>query len=136
MMKSQMKKVSSLIGFVVAIATYLSLSSMSYAQSICPNGQFANLCKLSLNNSGSVVGNIVTILLIVAVILALFFLIWGAIRWITSGGDKGKLDGARQAITASIVGLILAFLAYAILNIILLLFTGKTATSFTIPTLF
>ncbi len=131
-----MKKLSSFIAIAGTVLSYLSLSSFAYAQSICPSGQFSNLCTLSLNNASNLVSSIVTILLIVAVILALFFLLWGGIRWITSGGDKGKIDGARQAITAAIVGLILAFLAYAILNIILLIFTGKTATTFTIPTLY
>lgn len=137
MIEAQMKKVSSVIAIVAAAFSYFSLSSFAYAQSICPpkGSQFENLCDLKLDKSGDLVGRIVTILLIVAVILSLIFLIWGAIRWITSGGDKGKLDGARQAILAAIVGLILAFLAYAILNIVLLIFTGKAATTFTIPTL-
>ena len=136
MMKSRMKKLSSIFSVVLTGAVYFFASSAVYAQSICPSGQFSNLCSLSLNNASNLVGNVVTILLIIAVILALFFLIWGGIRWITSGGDKGKVDAARQTITAAIVGLILAFLAYAILNIILLIFTGKTATTFTIPTLY
>lgn len=135
MMKSRMKNISSIFAVVVSAVVYFSFFSVSYAQSICPNGQFSNLCNLQLSNSSNVVGRIVTILLILAVILALFFLIWGAIRWITSGGDKAKLDGARQAIVASVVGLILAFLAYFILNVITFLFTGKAISNFAIPTL-
>lgn len=130
-----MKKFSSLVSIVSASIVYLSASPAVYAQSLCPTGQFSNLCKLSLNNSSTLVGSIVTILLVLAVILALLFLLWGSIRWIMSGGDKGKVDEARKTIIASIVGLILAFLAYFILNVILFLFTGQTATTFTIPTL-
>lgn len=114
---------------------YFSLSSAVHAQSICPQGQFANLCKLKIDNASSIVSSITTILLVIAIVLALFFLIWGAIRWITSGGDKGKLDGARTAIVAAVVGLILAFLAFFILNVLTFLFTGKGLSSFTIPTI-
>jgi hypothetical protein len=135
MIKADMHKFSSLISFLVAGITYFTLSGAAYAQSICPQGQFANLCKLKLDNASSIVSSIVTILLVVAILLSLFFLIWGAIRWITSGGDKGKLDGARTAIIAAIVGLILAFLAFFILNVLTFLFTGKGLTSFTIPTI-
>src|ERR1051326_265444 len=109
-----MKKIASLFSFLTASILYLFMSSAASAQSICPTGQFTSLCNLSLNNSSTVVGRVVTILLVIAVVLALIFLIWGAIRWITSGGDKGKIDGARQAITSAVIGLILALLAYAI----------------------
>jgi hypothetical protein len=130
-----MQKFTSLISFVVAGITYFSLSGAVHAQSICPQGQFINLCKLKLDNASTIVSSVATILLIIAILLSLFFLIWGAIRWITSGGDKGKLDGARTAITAAIVGLILAFLAFFILSVLTFLFTGKGLTSFTIPTI-
>lgn len=129
------QKLPALISFVTTGITYFFVSGTVHAQSICPKGQFANLCKLRLDNASSIVSSIVTILLVIAIILSLFFLIWGAIRWITSGGDKGKLDGARTAITASIVGLILAFLAYFVLNVLTYLFTGEGLTSFDIPTL-
>lgn len=132
-----MRKFSSGIALFVTGTAYFVLSGHTFAQSICPpaGSQFANLCKLKLDNASSIVSSIVTLLLILAIVLALIFLIWGAIRWITSGGDKGKLDGARTAITASIVGLILAFLAYFILNVLTFLFTGKGLTAFEIPTI-
>jgi uncharacterized protein YacL len=124
------------ISFFGVATSFLSLAGVVSAQTICPGGTFSNLCNLKLEKASGVVGNIVTILLVLAVILAIFFLIWGAIRWITSGGDKGKLDGARQAITAAIVGLILAFLAFFIINIISVIFLGHTVTTFVIPPLF
>ena len=55
---------------------------------------------------------------IAAVILALFFLIWGGINYITSEGDKQKLAQARQKIVFALIGLIIAFLAYLIISII------------------
>lgn len=130
-----MKRYASLVTFLTAGIFYFSAAVSAHAQSICPSGQFANLCRLRLDNASSIVSSIVTILLIVAVLLALFFLIWGAIRWITSGGDKSKLEGARTAIISAIVGLILAFLAFFILNVLTFLFTGKGITDFPIPTI-
>src|SRR5690349_7405124 len=102
----------------VAIASgtaFLALALPAFAQGInidpCPRGttggtNFAGLCNISANNIGTLISSIVTILLIAAAIIALFFLIWGGIRWITSGGDKSKVDSARQTIIASIIGLI------------------------------
>ncbi len=93
-----------------------------YAQSLCPPGgsNFANLCNVSFNTT--IVGKVVNILMIIAVILSLFFLIWGGIRWIMSGGDKAKVDQARATLTAAVIGLVVTLLAYFILNIVLGLF--------------
>lgn len=114
---------------------FLAAAKDVSAQSICPPGNFANLCKLKLENSATIVGSIVTILLILAIILAIIFLIWGGIRWISSGGDKGKVEAARNNITAAIVGLIIALSAFFILNAVTYIVTGQTFSTFTIPTL-
>lgn len=65
--------------------------------------------------------------IITAVILALFFLIWGGFDWMTSGGDKQKLASARQKITFAIVGLIIVFLAFFIINLISYFFGISTS---------
>lgn len=60
----------------------------------------------------------ITLLFIVATLLALFFLIYGGIRWITSGGSKEGIDAARKTITYAIIGLVISFLAFFIINTI------------------
>lgn len=131
-----MKKLSSLFSVISIFLVYLAGSLPSYAaSSFCPTGQFSALCTLQLSSGGTVVGNVVTIMLVFAVIVCLIFLILGGIRWIMSGGDKGKVDSARGTITSAIVGLVIAFLAFFILNVITLLFTKHTATNFTVPTI-
>lgn len=45
-------------------------------------------------------------LLAVSALLVLIYLAWGAISWITSGGDKSKVENARNRITQAIIGLI------------------------------
>ena len=132
-----MKKVSSYISFgLTGVLLYLSSATFAYAD-LCPkqNSGFAALCNLKLSNASSITGNIVTILLIFAVIISLIFLIIGGIRWIMSSGDKAKLEAARGTITGAIVGLIIAFSAYFILNVITYLFTKNTFLNFTIPTI-
>ena len=104
--------------------TYLSLAGSAFAQNLnpCPEDQFGGLCNLDQDQIGPVISGIVTILLIAAALIALFFLIYGGIRWITSGGDKGKVDSARGTITAAIIGLIIALLAFFITTVVLGLF--------------
>lgn len=59
-----------------------------------------------------------TVLIAAAVVLALFFLIYGGVLWITSRGDKTKLETARTSIIYSVFGLLVVFLALFIVNFI------------------
>jgi len=52
-------------------------------------------------------GNIMSVAMVLAAILVFAFLVWGAIEWITSSGDKSKLEGARNKITNAVIGLII-----------------------------
>ena len=64
--------------------------------------------------------------------LAFFFIfIVGAIEWITSGGDKVKVDDAKRKLTNALVGLILLFSIFAIANLIDRVF-GVNITSFSL----
>jgi hypothetical protein len=83
---------------------------------------------------GAVLGFVITIAFVIAVLIALFFLIWGGIKWITSGGDKAGVETARNQIIAAIIGLIIVFLAFFILNLVLGLF-GLSLFELELPTL-
>lgn len=55
---------------------------------------------------------------IIAVLMALAFLILGAIKFITAGGDAKAWGAAKQQILFAIIGLIIVFVAFLIVNII------------------
>lgn len=107
---------------------YLALVPSAFAQgnvnpnlNPCPEGtQFGALC--GFTDLGGILGFIVTIAFIAAVIIALGFLILGGIKWITSGGDKTGVEAARNQIIAAVIGLIVVFLSFFILNLVLGLF--------------
>ncbi len=129
-----MKKV---LGIIIAAGSYLTFAASAFAGGTnvnpCPQtGQFSKLCNLNANNIGAVIGAAVEFILILAVIVALFFLIWGGVRWITSGGDKAKVESARGTIIAAIIGLVIAFLAFFILSLALSFF-GISLTNLQLP---
>ena len=68
---------------------------------------------------GSVLTSVLNLIMLIAAILVFLYLILGGIEWITSGGDKTKTEGARNKITAAVIGLIILAASYAILIIIL-----------------
>lgn len=58
------------------------------------------------------------IMLLVIILLTLGFLIYGGMNWITSGGDKAKLETARKTITYAVIGLIICFVSFFAIMII------------------
>lgn len=60
--------------------------------------------------------------MLVAAIVFFFMLVFGGIRWIMSGGDKGQTEAARNQITAALVGLVIVFAAWAIVQLISVFF--------------
>lgn len=122
-------KLSNLISPLVYLFVTPSFASFAFAQAVDvkPTGQFEKLFSFGSGPSafGNIVGRGVTLLFVVAIVIALGFLIYGGIKWITSGGDKAAVEAARNTIVAAVVGLVIVFLSYFILNIILGLFGLK-----------
>lgn len=57
-----------------------------------------------------------TAIMIIAGLAFFFMLIFGGVKWIISGGDKANTEAARNQVTAAIVGLVIIFSAYIIIN--------------------
>lgn len=73
---------------------------------------------IKINDVGALLSAAVGALLIIAALLAFFFLILGGIQWITSGGDKAGMEAARNKITHAIVGLVIVGAAWAIMILV------------------
>lgn len=64
-------------------------------------------------NIGELINFILQIVIVIALLLVFFNLIMAGFQWITSGGDKGKIDAARQRIVSALVGILVLSAAYA-----------------------
>lgn len=60
--------------------------------------------------------NLVQWLIITVGYVALYFVIWGGIKYITSRGDPAKITSAKGAITNAIIGLIIALVSVIIVR--------------------
>lgn len=60
----------------------------------------------------------ITLLFIFVVVLALFVIIYSGIQWIISASDKQKVEQARGRLTFAIVGLLIAFFSFLIINLL------------------
>ena len=72
----------------------------------------------------TLVKQFVNIFLFAVGALSVIMLIWGGIRYTTSAGDSNKVTAAKNTVLYAIVGLVVAILAYAIVNMVI----GKIAS--------
>jgi hypothetical protein len=68
------------------------------------------------SGSSGIIPRAINLMLFIVGILAIIFLIFGGIRYVISGGDKTKVDAAKNTILYAIVGLIVAILGYAVVS--------------------
>lgn len=81
---------------------------------------------------GKFVTNILQLSFVIAVLVVLFMLVWGAFEWITSGGDKEAVGKARNRIINALIGLAVLAVAFALFKVAGN-FLGFEAPNFSIP---
>ncbi len=123
---------------VMAFATAPALvSSPVYAQANI-NDSLCSGANLTINGStdcateegvatdkvNSIITNVINIFSAVVGIAAVLMIIYGGFRYITSGGDSGKVSSAKNTIIYAIIGLVIVALAQFIVKFVL----DKTVT--------
>lgn len=108
--------------FLVATSSFFLSASTILAQT-APKGVGVQVGapSIGINPStgiGTLLTNALTIIFIAAALAVLFFLVIGAFRWITSGGDKEAVGSARKTIVAALVGLAILALAAVIIVVV------------------
>jgi hypothetical protein len=71
---------------------------------------------------------------VIGIIIFFFMLLIGAIKWISSAGDKTALEGAKSTITNALIGLVILFALFAIIQLINTFF-GLHLMNLTLPTI-
>lgn len=72
----------------------------------------------ALSNLELFLSNLIGFMTTLAAIFFIVYFFMGAFGWVTSGGDKGKTEKAREQITQGVLGLVLIIAAYAIIGLI------------------
>ena len=75
--------------------------------------------KMKLFGEDGIFTTIINILLFLIGVLSVIMLIYGGMRYVMSQGDAGAVNNAKNTILYAIVGLVVAILAYAIVNFVL-----------------
>ncbi len=118
---------SLLVGSFIALAAVFSpLVSSTYAatctQGIAGGAAAGVECSEGVGvpdqlfGTGSIFTTIVNLLLFLIGAISVIMLIIGGVRYTLSGGDSGNVTAAKNTILYAIIGLVIAFLAFAIVN--------------------
>jgi len=93
---------------------------------VCKDNADSAVCqennKSENDNPGSFVANLVNTLLFIVGAVSVVMIIIGGILYVVSQGDSSNITKAKNTIVFAVVGLIVSFLAYAIVNWVLGLF--------------
>lgn len=69
-----------------------------------------------VNDIWVIVMNIAQWLIIAGGYVSVYFIIWGGFKYITSAGDPQKVEGAKNAITNAVIGLVIVLASVAIVR--------------------
>lgn len=62
--------------------------------------------------------NLILLIYSAATVVLIFIILWGAFDWLSSGGDKEKVESARRKIMNAIIGIILFAVAFAVITVL------------------
>ena len=109
---------------VSAVCNPANLSISSGADCARGNEQPSDL----FGGNNSIFGRVTNILLFLVGAISVIMLIIGGIRYVISGGDQAQVTSAKNTILYAIVGIVVAFLAYAAVNFVTQALAGANAT--------
>ncbi len=76
-------------------------------------------CPENLFGNTGVFKQVTNTILYIVGIIAVVMLIIGGIKYVVSGGDSKKVTDAKNTVLYAIIGLVIAFLAFAIVNFVI-----------------
>ena len=127
-----MKKIQTYIAMFILVAAgaFMLTPALSVGavgiDDVCKDNSDSAVCqensKPENSNPGSFVANLINTLLFIVGGVSVLMIIVGGILYVVSQGDSSAIARAKNTLLSAIIGLIVAFLAYAIVNWVLDLF--------------
>ncbi len=133
-----MKKTTKLLILIIfsVLCSIFSYTLPTFADSICDNPNVSNEVKAASGCRGvgggdqfvTVIQNILNSIIAISGTVAVIFIIIGGVNYMTSTGDPGKIQKARQTILYAVIGLIICALAFVIVNVAIAIINGQSLT--------
>lgn len=127
MIKEKLKRFTLVIALVFSVVAVpvAPVGAYTAIKEACSGNSSSDLCKPK--NSGETIGPvvqaIVNTLLFAIGTVAVIMIIVGGIRYTTSNGDASQIKQAKDTILYSVIGVVVALLAFAIVNFVVTQFS-------------
>ena len=119
-----MKKIKQLIivamfalGFGLLAPVPVGAASVIDAQ--CAQNKDSAVCKDKNATPESFIATVINVLLFLVGAISVLMIIIGGILYAVSAGDAGAVTRAKHTVTYAVVGLVVSFVAYAIVNFVI-----------------
>ena len=76
-------------------------------------------CPSDLFGNNGIFRQVTNIIIYIVGVIAVIMLVIGGIKYVISGGDSKKVTDAKNTILYAIIGLVIAFLSYAIVRFVI-----------------
>ena len=109
---------------VFALAPVASVNALDPLEDVCKSASSKNsaVCENKDETATGLIETITNVLLFIVGALSVVMIIVAGIFYVTSTGDSGKVSRAKNTLMYAIVGLVVSFLSYAIINWVLKVF--------------
>ena len=106
----------------IGVVTTLQVSSVNATDMTLESGLSSSQGEgvpTELVGANGMFNTVVNILLFIIGAVSVIMLIYGGIRYTTSGGNSNNVTAAKNTIMYSVIGLVIAILAYALVNFVI-----------------
>lgn len=107
------------LALFLSIAPVVSVSALDVGAGACTGNSDSKVCAAKGDDIAVLIGNVISLLLFIAGAIAALVIVIGGIRYITSDGDPGATNKAKNTIIYALVGLVVAIMSYAIVNFVI-----------------
>ena len=126
-----MKKTFAVLASITAIVSSFMITQTTYAliggnQPVQTGVETARSAEqpTSLFGATGTISTVTNVLLYVIGALAVIMIVFGGLRYVISGGNATQITAAKNTILYAVIGLVVAIMAYAIINFVIGAFTG------------
>lgn len=107
---------SIIAGFAVVVVVPDAVSAVNVIDDTCAIDPNSAICNSSGDSAENVVANVVNTLLLVLGFAAVIVVIIGGIMYAVSAGEAAQVAKAKNTILYAVIGMVIAFSAYAIVS--------------------
>ncbi len=120
-MKKKIAYLLSVIGLIGLFVAPIPASAAPVDVFNNPSCNGSNVCGNAGSTNGlfNIIKNVINVLLYAAGVIAVIMIIIGGINYALSSGDNAKVASAKNTVLYAVIGLIVAMLAFAIVNFVI-----------------